>query len=72
MRFKGWLGSIPNDGERIAPVSPDAGKHDPEEAVALLQADPRSGALQDIELVAQREVFECQSSPGSKQRAEQV
>ncbi len=47
-----------NDGEGFAPVPPDAGKNDPYEAVAFPQADPGSGALQDIELVAQSEVLE--------------
>ena len=42
-----------NDGEGMTPVLPDVGKHDPYEAVAFLQADPGSRALQDIELVTQ-------------------
>ena len=61
-----------NYGERFAPRLPDAGKHDPEEAVAFLQADSRPGALKDIELVAQSEVFQRQGLSRSKHRAEQV
>jgi hypothetical protein len=61
-----------NDGERFAPVPPDAGKNDPNEAIALLQADPRTRALEDIELVAQSEVLKGEALSGSKYRAEQV
>ena len=61
-----------NNGERFAPVPPDAGKHDPYEAVAFLQADPGSRALQDIELVAQSEVLKGEALSGSKYRPEQV
>ena len=58
--------------KRFAPVPPDAGKHDPYETVAFLQADPGSRALQDIELVAQSEVLKGEALSGSKSRAEQV
>ena len=61
-----------NNGERIAPVLPDAGKHDQYEAVAFLQADPGSEALQDIELMTQSEVLKGEALSGSKYRAEQV
>ena len=61
-----------NDGERFSPVPPDSGKNDPDEAVAILEADPGSRALQDIELVVQREVLKHQGVLGSKYQAEQA
>jgi len=61
-----------NNRERVAPVPPDAGKHDPEEAVSSPQADPGSRALQDIELVVQSDVLKGEALSGSKYRAEQV
>ena len=54
------------DGERITPVLPDAGKNDPQKAVAILEANPGSRALQDMELVARSEVLEGEALPGSK------
>jgi hypothetical protein len=41
-------------------------------AVAFLQADPGSRALQEIELVAQSEVLKGEALSGSKYRAEQA
>ena len=59
-----------NNREWLAPVPPDAGKHDPEEAVAILQADPGSRALQDIELVVQSEILKGKATSGSEERFE--
>jgi hypothetical protein len=61
-----------NNGERFAPVPPDAGEHDPYEAVAFLQADPGTRALQHMELVAKSEVLKGEALSGPKYRAKQV
>ena len=61
-----------NNCEGMTPVLPDAGQHDPSETVASLQADPGSRALQDRELVAQREVLKGEALAGAKYRPEQV
>ncbi len=58
------------DRERFTPVPQDAGKNDPEKAVAILEANTGSRALQDMELMAQSEVLEGEALSGSKPRSE--
>ena len=54
------LGLDEQDG--IRPAAPQAGEQDPEQTVGGSQPWPRRGALEDGQLVAQREVFEHQDA----------
>ena len=47
-----------DDGEDVGPAAPQSVEEDPEEAVAVVQAWTRRGALEDGQLVPQRQIFE--------------
>ena len=53
-----------DDGDGIRPAAPQAGQQDPEQAVGGPQAWTRRGALEDGQLVPQREVLEHQGALG--------
>jgi hypothetical protein len=60
-----------NDGQRRAPVAPDAGQTDPQQAVrwGQLRAFSR-GALKDADLVAQSQVLQLQGRARTKDRGQ--
>jgi hypothetical protein len=53
-----------DDGEGLRPAVPQVGEEDPEQAVGRAQAWTPRGALQDCQLMAQREVLEHQGAVG--------
>ena len=59
-----------NDGHRIRPAAPQAGQQDPEQPVGGSQPWTRRGALEDGQLVPQREVLEHQGAAGSQHAEE--
>ena len=54
-----------DDGDGIRPAAPQAGQQDPEQPVGGPQPWTRRGALEDDQLVPQREVLEHQGAAGS-------
>jgi len=60
-----------DDADGIRPAAPQAGQQDPEVSVGAAQAWTRRGALENGQLVAQREVLEHQAAlgPGSAEEA---
>ena len=56
-----------DDGDDLRPAVPEAGEQDPEHPVGGAQAWTRRGALEDSQLVPQREVLEHQGAAGSEQ-----
>jgi hypothetical protein len=54
-----------DDGDRLRPVVPHAGEQGPEEPVGSPETWARCGALEDGQLIAQREVLEHQGAVAS-------
>ena len=59
-----------DDGDGLRPAAPQAGQQDPEQAVGAPQPWTRRGALEDGQLVPQREVFERQGAAGPEREEE--
>ena len=53
-----------DDGDGLRPAAPQAGQQDPEQPVGAPPPWTRRGALEDSQLVPQREVFERQGAAG--------
>jgi hypothetical protein len=53
-----------DDGDDLRPAAPQAGEQDPEQAVGGAQAWARRGALEDGQLMPQRDVLEHQGAVG--------
>ena len=55
-----------HDGERVGPVLPDLGQEHPKESIAVLQPRPLDGALEDDNLLPEREILKGQLPVGSQ------
>ena len=53
-------------GERVGPVLPDLGREHPKESIAVLQPRPLDGALEDDNLLPEREILKGQLPVGSQ------
>jgi hypothetical protein len=53
-----------DDGDDLRPAAPQSGEQDPEQAVGGSQPWTRHGALEDDQLVPQREVLEHEGALG--------
>jgi hypothetical protein len=63
-----------NDDECLFPVLPGSGQENPEEAIELTEFRPPTSSVQNGELLAEREVLECQvraEPQGDRNRREQ-
>jgi len=49
-----------DDDECLLPVLPGSGQENPEEAIELPESRSPTSSIQDGDLLAEREVFECQ------------
>jgi len=61
-----------DQGEGFSPAAPHSAQKDPEQPVGDSQAWTRRGALEDSELVTQREVLEHQGAAGPEHEEESV
>src|SRR5712692_3774553 len=60
-----------DDDKRRSPCGPEAREHDPEPPVRLREPHPsRSGALQHLQLVPQRQNFELERGTRTRQRSQ--
>ena len=59
-----------NEGEGVSPAAPQSVQEDPDQPVGGSEAWPRRGALEDGQLVPQREVLEDQGAAGSEHAKE--
>jgi hypothetical protein len=59
-----------DDGDGLRPAVPQAGEQDAEQPVRGSQAWTRRGALEDGQLVPQRQIFEHQGASGSEHAEE--
>ena len=61
-----------DQGKGVSPAAPQSAQEDPKQPVGDSQPRPRRGALEDRELVTQREVLEHQGPAGPEHEEEAV
>jgi hypothetical protein len=57
-----------DDGQRRSPVGPESGEDDPKGSISIRQAGPLRIPLENMELMAKREVLEGQCAMGLQGR----